>query len=179
MGSMKHEKALVDFEKGYEENEVGLKGVVYFGIGLLLLILITFGLMWALSQVLEEHSKETKSSNTPLALGDKERLPPEPRLQAAPGFAIDGDNGKVNLELKVPQAEYWELKKQWDKLLKEGRKDKTTGVVTVMPIDQAKDLLLTKNVKAKSDDAATKLASESSLVISDSSAGRRSTLKRK
>ena len=45
--SKKHVNTPADFDKGYEENEIGLKGIVYFGIGLFLLIVITFGLMWA------------------------------------------------------------------------------------------------------------------------------------
>ncbi|MFH4181025.1 hypothetical protein WDA55_23490, partial [Acinetobacter baumannii] len=52
-------------EKGYEENVVGVRGIVAFGIGLFLLIVVTFWLMWALYGVLEEIAKETKSSDKP------------------------------------------------------------------------------------------------------------------
>ena len=34
MGSTKHEKSFVDFEQPYEQNVIGLKGIFYFGIGL-------------------------------------------------------------------------------------------------------------------------------------------------
>jgi len=57
MGSTRHEKSFVTFEKGYEQNIIGLKGILYFGIGLLILILITFGLMWALQKVFTQLSK--------------------------------------------------------------------------------------------------------------------------
>ena len=101
----KHGHSETSFEKGYEENVVGIKGIAYFGVGLFFLILITFGLMWSLMGVLEDKAKETKSSNNPMAMSEMEALPPEPRLQAAPGFGIQGPNGPVSLELTAPQSE--------------------------------------------------------------------------
>src|SRR5512134_1586142 len=114
MGSTKHEKSFVDFEQPYEQNIIGLKGIFYFGIGLFMLIVITFGLMWALLNVFEDQKvEEMDKERNPMAMTERDRLPPEPRLQAAPGFGVEGPNGKVNLELRAPQAEYWELQKQW------------------------------------------------------------------
>ncbi len=100
MASGHHEKSFVDFEKPYEQNVVGLKGIVYFGIGLLLLIIITFALMWALLSVLEKDAAETKKSTNPMAMSDKEKLPPEPRIQLAPGFGVDGEAGRINWSLE-------------------------------------------------------------------------------
>ena len=74
------------------------------GFFLLMLILITFGLMWALLGVFEDQAKVDKASNNPMAESEKERLPAEPRLQAAPGFGVDSPNGWVNMELVAPQA---------------------------------------------------------------------------
>ena len=94
MGSTRHEKSFVDFDKPYEQNMVGLKGIIYFGIGLLLLIVITFGLMWVFDERPQgSMRRETKSSDNPMAMTDRERIPPEPRLQLAPGFGIDSPNG--------------------------------------------------------------------------------------
>ena len=177
MGSH-HEKSFVDFEKPYEQNVVGLKGIIYFGIGLLLLIIITFGLMWALLGVLEDQAKETKKNTNPMAMSDKEKLPPEPRLQVAPGFGVDSDSGKVNLELRAPQAEYRELRKIWDKEWEEGQKDERTGAVISMPIDRAKELVLQRPIKAKSGPEAEKFAARSRMIISDASSGRMASLKR-
>jgi hypothetical protein len=179
MGSARHEKSFVDFEKPYEQNVIGLKGIVYFGIGLLLLIVITFGLMWAFKGVLEQDAKETKSSANPLAMGEREKLPPEPRLQAAPGFGVESDNGRVNLELRAPQAEYRELRQQWETAWKEGRKDVKTGTIIAMPVDEAKELLLQKTLKAKSGPEAEKTAQNSRMYVSDASAGRVADLKRR
>jgi hypothetical protein len=68
---------------------------------------------------------------------EKERLPPEPRLQAAPGFGVNLGEGKerINLQLREPQAEYNEMRKIWDQALA-GKPDPRTGRVS-MPIEDA------------------------------------------
>ena len=175
MSSAHHEKSFVDFERPYEQNVVGLKGIVYFGVGLLLLIIITFALMWVFLSVLEKDAAATKKSTNPMAMSDKEKLPPEPRLQLAPGFEVEGDGGKMNLELRAPQAEYLEVKKLWDKEWKEGQTDARTGAMISMPIDKAKELVLQRPIKAKTDAEAGK----SILIISDASSGRMATLRRR
>jgi hypothetical protein len=179
MGSTKHEKSFVDFEQPYEQNIIGLKGIVYFGIGLFILIVITFGLMWALLGVLEDQAKEEKRSDNPMAMSDKERLPPEPRIQAAPGFGVDGPNGRVNLELMAPQSEWWELEKQYKEVWKNGMKDPKTGAVAMLPIDEAKNRFLARGVKAKSGPDAERVATESKLYVSDASSGREQTVRRR
>jgi hypothetical protein len=172
MSSAKHEKTFVDFDKPYEQNIVGLRGVIYFGIGLVLLIVITFALMWALLGVFEDDATAQKKSTNPMAKSDRERLPPEPRLQGAPGFGVDGPNGRVNLELGAPQAEWWELEKQYKEVWKKGIKDEKTGAVSALPIETAKAKLLERNLKAKSGPEADKLFADSKLRITDASAGR-------
>jgi len=172
MSSGKHSNSAVDLNKPYEENEIQLKGIFGFAIGLFLLIVITFALMWALLNVLKDYSTENAGPKNPMAMSDKERLPPEPRLQSAPGFGVDSDRGRINLELREPQAEYRELKKQWDNLLEHGHKDKKTGAVTAMPINEAKQKFLEQNVKAKSGPEAEDLLKKSQVAVSDASAGR-------
>lgn len=170
--SAKHKDTVVDLNKPYEENDIQLKGILYFGVGLLLLIVITFALMWAFQRQLEIFAEESAPPANPLALKDKERLPPEPRLQGAPGFGVEGEKGWVNMELGPPQAEWWELKRQWDKLIDEGAKDPKTGAVIAMPMEQAKAAMLQQGVKAKSDESAHQLLKESQQVITEASAGR-------
>lgn len=179
MSLHKQQLSKASLEKGYEENVVGIRGIVAFGVGLFLLIVVTFWLMWALYGVLEEKAKETKSSDNPLALNDKERLPPEPRLQAAPGFGVDTPTGRVNLELMPPQSEYWVLEKEWKKLRENGSKDPKTGAVTVLPIEEAKEILLEEKPAANSSSDAAQLFSESELRYSWSSAGREKTMRRR
>lgn len=178
MGSTKHEKSFVDFEHPYEQNIIGLKGIVYFGIGLFLLIVITFSLMWALINVLEDDARVEKGPNVPIPMNDMERLPPEPRLQSAPGFSIASENGPVNLELRAPQAEYWELRKQWQQVWDHGSVDPRTGIASSLPIDAAKERLVEQNVKARSNPESAMEFEQSQMVVSDSSSGRMATVKR-
>lgn len=179
MGKTTHEKSFVDFEMPYERNVIGLKGIIYFAIGLVLLIVITFGLMWALLGVLEDNAVATKSSNNPMMLGQKDRLAPEPRLNGGPGFGVDGPNGRINLELREPQAEYRELRAQWMEIWQNGAVDKATGAVTVMPIEEAKTRFLASNPKARSGPEAEKAAANSQMIISDAGAGRVASLRRR
>lgn len=178
MGSTKHEKSFVDFEQPYEQNIIGMKGIVYFGVGLFVLIVLTFALMWALLNVLEDDAKTRQSAN-PMAMTERERLPPQPRLQLAPGFGVESGSGPVNLELRAPQAEYWELKKQWDELIKRGAQDPNTGAVSQLPIDAAKERFLQQATKARSGTEAEQSALRSKMYFSDASSGRKASEKRR
>lgn len=182
MAGTKHEKTFVDYDKGYETNIVGLRGVVYFGVGLFLLIVVTFGLMIFFQNVMEQQANDADAKNpNPMLenVGKTERLPPEPRLQAAPGFGVGEGKDRVNLELNAPQSEYWELEKHWKKEWAEGQKDQSTGTVITLPLEEAKRKLLEQNVKARSGPDAQKTFEESRSVVSYSSAGRMASDKRR
>ena len=182
MGSTKHEKSFVDYDKPYEQNLIGLRGVIYFGVGLFLLIVVTFGLMWALQNVMEDQAVETKDQKSPLALNEQERLPPADgaRLQSAPGFGVSGSDGPINLELKAPQSEYRELHKQWEELWKNGQKDEKTNAYVSLPIDEAKKKLLAGgSLKVKTGGEAEKALEETRTFVSYSSSGRTRTDKRR
>jgi hypothetical protein len=179
MGSTKHEKSFVDYDKPYEQNLIGMRGIIYFGVGLFLLIVVTFGLMWALQNVMEDNARETKDVKSPLALNEQERLPPEPRLQAAPGFGVDSDKGRVNLELMAPQSEYRELHRQWEKLWAEGQKDEKTGTEITLPIEKAKERLLGQKPKERVEADGKKALEETRTYVSYSSSGRTRTDRRR
>ncbi|MEO6656035.1 MAG: hypothetical protein ABIO36_08115 [Pyrinomonadaceae bacterium] len=179
MSSQKHIDSVTDLNKPYEENEIQLKGIFGFAIGLFLLIVVTFGLMWAFLNVLKDYTRENAGPVNPMAMSEKEHLPPEPRLQLAPGFGVDSEKGRINMELGAPQAEYRELHKQWLQIWEHGLKDEKTGAVTMMSIDEAKEKFLEQNVKAKSGADAEKIFNDSRSYISDSSAGRVASEKRR
>lgn len=168
----KHEKSFVNFDKPYEQNLIGLRGIVIFGIGLFLLIVITFGLMWVLEDAMEGEARESKGSREPMAMNAKEKLPPEPRLQSAPGFGVDGDQGRVNLELREPQAEWRELRKIWEKGWEQGYKDQKSGTIVALPINEAKKKFLEQSGQMKTDPNGAKLYEESLRQVSYSSSGR-------
>ena len=159
------------FNLPYEENEIRLKGIIYFAIGLVVLIVVTFGLMWSLLRVLRDYRSENLGQQNPMAMNDKERLPAEPRLQMAPGFGVDTEKGRMNLELSYPQSEYRVLREEWDRELEKGQKDAGTGSYSVLPIDQAKEKVLESNPKVKAGaDAA--ILEQSRRYITDASSGR-------
>ena len=175
----KHEKSFVDFDRTYETNVIGMRGIVIFAVGLFVLIVITFGLMLVLQNVMEDQAAETKDTKSPMMMSERENLPPEPRLQAAPGFGMDSEQGRVNMELKAPQSEYREMERQWEKLWAEGQKDQKTGTVVTMPIDEAKRKFLEENMKTLSGEQVEKSMDESRSIVSYSSAGRTATDKRR
>lgn len=175
----KHEKSFVNFDRTYETNVIGLRGVAYFAIGLFLLIVITFGLMYFLLNVMADQAAETKDIKSPMAMSPQESLPPEPRLQGAPGYSVESENGRVNLELKAPQSEYRELHDQWEKQWKDGQKDAKTGTVITLGIEEAKNKLLQGNVQTRTGEESAKALDEAQRFVSDSSAGRTSNNKRR
>jgi len=175
----KHEPTVSDLDKPYEPNEIGAGGIIKFGVGLFILIVVTFGLMWVFYSVLEQNTVERLGAADPMALSDKEQLPPEPILQVAPGFKVDVPSGRVNLELAPPRAEYIELKKWWDDVVKHGQKHPGTGTVVAMPMEEAKAIYLGVEKKAKSGADVENLALESQKYISDASSGRQASASRR
>jgi hypothetical protein len=179
MSAPKHEKTFVDYDRAYETNLIGLRGIIYFGVGLFLLVVITFGLMYFLQNVMEQQAVETKDNKNPMMMTDTERLPPEPRLQAAPGFGVESEQGRVNLELRAPQSEYWELERQWEAQWANGQKDAKTGTVVTLGIEEAKKKFLEQSVNVRSGEQAQKTLDESRSIVSYSSAGRTASDKRR
>jgi hypothetical protein len=170
----KHEKTFVDLDKPYETNVIGMRGIIYFAVGLFVLVVITFGLMWFLQNVMEEQSIAEKDVASPMRMSDQERLPPEPRLQGAPGFQVESQQGHVNLELKAPQSEYRNLQEQWETMWKDGQKDAKTGTVVTMPIEEAKRKFLEQSAEKPQPNAQQKeeVMKKSRSIVSLSSAGR-------
>lgn len=171
-----HEKSFVNFERAYETNVIGLRGVIYFGVGLFLLVVVTFGLMYVLQNVMENQAIETKDARNPMMRDERERLPPEPRLQAAPGFGVDSEQGRVNLELRAPQSEWRTLKADWQKIWDNGQRDPKTGTVITLPLEEAKKKMLEQSAATNGDkQAGEKLMDESRQIVSFSNAGRTAT----
>lgn len=180
MGKTKHEKSYVDYDNPYERNIIGLRGVIYFGIGLFLLIVVTFGLMLFFLNVLENDSKvEAERNANPMAEQGKDRLPRSPiRLQAAPGFGVQTKNGYVNLELMHPQAE-WEVIQLENKELWENGEKSENGTVVALPVDEAKKKLLESRSENNSDAKGNEIYKDSMMIISESSAGRTASVRRR
>ncbi|NNE99845.1 MAG: hypothetical protein HKN25_12560 [Pyrinomonadaceae bacterium] len=168
-----HENIEIDPDATYESNVVGVKGIIYFGIGLFLLIVVTFGLMWVFQfWVLEDQALRYDEENrSPVSMSPEEMLPPEPRLQSAPGFGVDTENGRVGLELREPQAEYEVVRKEWERLWKNGQKK--DGTVISMPIEEAKQKVVNeKTIKTASEADGKMVLKKSKTVVSGANSGR-------
>ena len=103
----------------HEASDVSVSGVAKFVGGLTVLGVVVFVLMWGMFRFLYAQETEKEPKPGPMAMTPSERLPPDPRLQAAPGFGVKLENGEwVNLENREPEAEYRVLREQWERQLK-------------------------------------------------------------
>ena len=122
----------------HEASDVDVAGVLKFVIALSVLGVAVFVLMWAMFRFLNAQA-EKEPNPGPMAMKPEERLPPDPRLQAAKGFGVKLETGEwVNLENREPEAEYRVLREQWERQLNcqnmEGQTPNCTPIETA--IDQ-------------------------------------------
>src|SRR5262245_20876244 len=137
----------------HEVSDVQVGGIVNFVVALFVLMVAVFFLMWGLFRLFEARTQEPPRS--PMALSGAERLPPEPGLQGAPGFAetLEKNAPPTQAEEREapgatkpekPRNALWEinaLRQQWDYVLKNGPIDQN-GQRYGMPIEKAKEEIL-------------------------------------
>ncbi|HEY3038147.1 MAG TPA: hypothetical protein VGJ66_05380 [Pyrinomonadaceae bacterium] len=131
----------------HEASDVSVSGVLKFVLGLTVLGIVVFVLMWGMFDFLNAQEEEKAPKSGPMAMSPQERLPPDPKLQAAPGFEVTLENGeRVKLENKEPEAEYRVLREQWERQLDCKSDELPPGAMdrkpACVPIDQAIDMLL-------------------------------------
>jgi hypothetical protein len=132
----------------HEASDVSVEAIGKFIVALTIMTAVTFGLMWLVFNVLNRQvtKKDLSAAPGPMARTEQERLPPEPRLQAARGFGIKLESGKVvNLDSVTvpgqPQAEYRVLRQQWEETLQKGKSD-ASGKPVAIPISEAMKKIL-------------------------------------
>jgi len=128
----------------HEMSDVNVPAILKFVGGLVVMTIGVYFLMYLLFGFFntKEIKKEGAAPAGPMAMTEQESLPPEPRLQSAPGFGVKLENGQwVPLEKREPQAEYRVLRDQWNNVLKEGAKDQTGRTVGI-PIELAMQKVL-------------------------------------
>jgi hypothetical protein len=140
----------------HETSDVYIGGIAKFVLGLFVLLVVSFVLMLGMFKLLNSQPVPGEKPRSRVALTDKERLPPEPRLQSAPGFAEElektaarnksqaesHEETKTASDMpKGPMFEIEILNKQWHDVLEKGPVDET-GKRYGMPIEQAKQEVL-------------------------------------
>lgn len=159
----------------HEASDINIKAVLLFTLGLLAAGILVSILMWLMIKGFEARSAKQaqKTPTGPMALTRKERLPAQPRLQSAPGFGDDLNLGEgKNLELQAPEMEYKILSERWKKILDSSQKDSTTGVVTSIPIEQAKNRLIQQGLPSRPPAEGQKTYDDAMKFPAYSSAGR-------
>ncbi len=144
----------------HETSDVYIGGIAKFVVGLSVLTIGVFLLVWGLFQMFESRTRETPRS--PMAFSDQERLPPEPRLQGAPGFAEELEKTREAAQTGEPAASHidesgnprdplWEIKRlrrHWNDVLEQGPLDQN-GQRYGMPIKDAKDEVLKQGLPVR------------------------------
>lgn len=177
----------------HESSDVSVRGILWFTLGLFILFILTIILMRLMFTLFEDRARKLEENPAPMALSEKDRLPPPPRLQSAPGFGVDIEKEKakefresgyvvendqrVNLELREPQAELRVLQRVWDEELKNGYVDPNTGERVGIPIEEAKKRLIAEaatRLRTRAQDNTQQNISQGGMDLpSFSSSGRR------
>jgi hypothetical protein len=148
----------------HEQSDVQIGGIAKFIVGLSILTIGTFIVLWGLFMIFQKTAttQEQETHRSPIAMTGEERLPPEPRLQGAPGFAENLEKAKVEqhaqptpaagfISPKDPMWEIHALREQWNNVLEHGPTD-ANGQKFGMPIEQAKEEVLKQLTSKKEAD---------------------------
>ena len=166
----------------HEASDVSVSGILKFVVGLTIFAVVVHVLMWGMFRLLSaQEDKEPPPG--PMAMSEQERLPPEPRLQAARGFGVKLENGQeVNLENREPEAEYRVLREQWERDLKCSPEESHTGPVhsantSCVPIEQAMEKVLEAGLPSRKQVNASTSTGDSALSLPTAESSGRMTEK--
>lgn len=176
----------------HEHSDVNVGAIAKFAFGLFILTVFTFGLVKLMEWGFQYEAKRTATANNPMMQMTKDKdgnkikdmnatLPPEPRLQLAPGFqyvkksengvVIDDPNkGKIDLSLGIPQAEWREFQKEYKEILEKGLKDEK-GNFVIKPLEEVEKEVLQKGLPTRPQ-ATEEMMKAAKEMPSSSSSGR-------
>ena len=131
----------------HEHSDVSVRPLLWFVAGLTAFTAAMALAMYLMFQFFQQREQAAELRPSPLARQGQDRLPPEPRLQLAPGFEVRTEDGRripltYDTEAPIerspqPQSEYWQVRDEWDRKLRGyGWVDQGAGTVRV-PIDEA------------------------------------------
>ena len=117
-------------EVAHESRDINFRAVQKFGVGFLLLGVVVYFVVWVFLGYLRKENT-TGQLQYPLAVGQENRLPPEPRLQTN------------------PRQDMRDLRESEDERLTTfGWVDRNAGVVRI-PIDEAMKLTLQRGLPSR------------------------------
>jgi hypothetical protein len=117
---------------GHEASDVNVRGVFAAALGLLVVALIVYGVVWGFFGYLSAAAdRESATRLYPLAAGQEDRLPPEPRLQTNPRQDL-GDLRTSERELL--EGYHWV--------------DRNAGIVRI-PIEEAMRLTIERGLPSR------------------------------
>jgi hypothetical protein len=127
----------------HEVSDVNTRGILWFVLFLAALIVIALLLLRGMSNVFESWARTAEGEKPVMARTEEERRPPEPRLQAAPGFQAEGQS----LELKEPQAEWKVVRRRWQEELETYDWTDRDNKLARIPISEAMKIVAQKGVQ--------------------------------
>src|SRR3712207_3285611 len=134
----------------HEESDVAVRPLLWFVGGLTFFTLITCLAMLLLFNFFQGREEAEELAPSPLARQGAERLPPEPRLQLAPGWEVEANGRRQDLSygadnrgyVPQPWSEWILVNEEWQHELKEyGWADQQAGTARI-PVERAIDLYL-------------------------------------
>jgi hypothetical protein len=134
---------------GHEVSDLRIGPILWFlivlGSGTVVICLLMAGLFDAF----ENRAKDAEGKSSPLA-GERQKVPPEPRLQLAPKTTEQLESKQPpNLKQDHPLQEMKSLRDEENKKLSNyGLVDEKSGVVRI-PIEEAKKLLLKNGLSTR------------------------------
>ena len=162
----------------HEHSDVSVGPILQFVVGLFIFCVVVAGLMLLMFNYFETRERQREFRErppSPITRTEAERLPPGPRLQAAPGFEVQLPDGqRRNLSLQHPQAEWDVVREMWERRLHSYEwVDEQNGVVSI-PVDRAMEMLLQRGlpVGPAQPQGATPQRAQGELIPSMSSSGR-------
>jgi hypothetical protein len=116
-----------------EESDVSIRGLAKFGVALVALGIVANLLVWGMFSYFNKTAEKSQAPPPPMFKGNQ--LPPEPRLQGAPGHQT------------TALEDIFEMRQREEKILGSyGWVDQESGIVRI-PIGEAKKLILQKGTE--------------------------------
>jgi hypothetical protein len=117
----------------HEESDVNIRGILAFGAGLIVVAVVIHLLIYVLFGYFDSREARKVMVEYPLAAGQADRLPPEPRLQTN------------------PRQDLIDLRAKEDEILGSyGWVDRNAGVVRI-PVDAAIKLTLERGLPSRTE----------------------------